>query len=265
MKRLLITSFLCALLVNHSFSQRMKLGEVLIISNSPLNSEVNGEEAGSYISKMNAAFGKSIPSGSVYLFKADRGDRKGESLLVCTLPKEKDRKALSENLFTDKIFSAENKSLKSFLVKPNAYTEYRMIGAGKFKLRPSISLLGIHYIKVKPERSADFEEFVVEKLHPTVGNVLPDMQLIYYKAVAGENTGSYITIFALESTAARHKYWPEGEPETQELKAAFRPYNDVARRLEPLLVEESYLPADSGGGAAIYESREWTDFLIISK
>jgi hypothetical protein len=91
------------------------------------------------------------------------------------------------------------------------------------------------------------------------------MQLIYYKAVAGDNSSSYITVFALESTAARHKYWPEGAPETEELKAAFRPYNEVARRLEPYLVEGSYLAADSGGGAAIYESREWTDFVIISK
>jgi hypothetical protein len=265
MKRLLIALVLCVLLADHSFSQGMKLGEVIIISNSAVSSEVNGEEAGNYVSKLNTALSKSIPGASIYLLKADRGDRKGESLLVCSLPNEKNRKDLSENPFNDKIFSMENNSLKDFLQKPNAYTAYHMIGADKFKVRPSVSLLGIHYIKVKPKRSADFEKFVIDELHPTVGNVLPDMQLIYYKAVAGDNSGSYITVFALESTAARHKYWPEGAPETEELKAAFRPYHDVARRLEPYLVEGSYLAADSGGGAAIYESREWTDFVIISK
>ncbi len=265
MKRTLLILTLFLLFVDQSFSQRMKMGEVIVISNSSVNSEVNGEQADEYVSKVNAALGKSIPESSVYLFKADRGDRKGESLLACSLPKEKNRKTLSKNVFTDKIFSSGNNSLRDFLSKPEAFTEYRLIGADKLKIRPSISLLGIHYIKVKPERSAEFEKFVVDKLHPTVGNVLPDMQLLYYKAVAGDNTGSYITVFALESTEARHKYWPEGAPETEVLKAAFRPYNDVAKSLEPYLVEESYLSPESGGGAAIYESREWTDFVITSK
>lgn len=265
MKRFHLVLIVYVMLINPSFSQRMKMGEVMVISNSSVNDEVNGEQADHFVGKVNAVLGKSIPESSVFLFQADRGDKKGESLLVCSFPKEKNRKSLSKNVFTDKIFTSGSRNLKDFLSKPDAYTEYRLIGADKLKILPSISLLGIHYIKVKPERSTEFEKFVVDKLHPTVGNILPDMQLLYYKAVAGDNTGSYITIFALESTDARHKYWPEGQPETEALKAAFRPYNDVAKGLEPYLVEGSYLLPETGGGAAIYESREWTDFVITSK
>ena len=100
----------------------------------------------------------------------------------------------------------------------------------------------------------------MEKLHPAVGQLLPDMQLLYYKAVAGENAGSYITIFAIESVAARDKYWPSGAPETELLKQAFRPLNGLAAELGSYLVEGSYLEP-KGGAAAYFESHEWTDFI----
>ena len=114
------------------------------------------------------------------------------------------------------------KSSADFLSNPNAYTEYSLIGAENFKSLPVAGILGIHYIKVKPERSAEFEKLVIEKLHPAVGQLFPDMQLLYYKAVAGDNKGEYITIFTIESTAARDKYWPSGAPETEVLKKGFR-------------------------------------------
>jgi len=164
---------------------------------------------------------KAVSQGSIYLFKADRGNRKGESLLVCSLLKAKDRKVLSKNPFADKLFSSGNNHLKDFLTKPAAYTEYRLVGAEKLTALPSAGILGIHYIKVKPDRSAEFDRFVAEKLNPTVGKILSDLQLLYYKAVDGDNVGTYITIFALASTEARDSYWPGGTSETKILKDAF--------------------------------------------
>jgi hypothetical protein len=86
------------------------------------------------------------------------------------------------------------------------------------------------------------------------------MHLMYYKAVAGDDSPSYITIFAITSAAARHKYWPEGAPETQPLKDAFKPHEALAKELATYLVDGSYLEVGKGG-AAIYESKEWTDYI----
>jgi hypothetical protein len=73
----------------------------------------------------------------------------------------------------------------------------------------------------KKEKAAEFEKFVVEKLHPAVGNVLPDMHLMYYKAVSGDNTASYITIFAISVCRCAAQVLAEGAPETKPLKDAF--------------------------------------------
>jgi hypothetical protein len=157
--------------------------------------------------------------------------------------------------------NTESKNLADFLKNPRAYTEYQLIGAENFKSLPVAGILGIHYIKVKPERSADFEKFVVDKLHPAVGKLFPDMQLLYYKAVAGDNKGDYITIFTIESVAARDKYWPAGAPETEVLKKGFLPLKGLAVQLGDYLVEGSYLKPESGGAAAYFESIKWTDFV----
>ncbi len=240
-------------------AQHMKMGEVLFISNSEVKKDAKSFQQ--FLQQVNPTLEKK--NSKAYLFQADRGDRKGESLLVCSMQKEKDRKGLSKNPFTDKVFSAGGNSLANF-INPDRYTEYHLIGGKEFPKLPAIDLLGIHYIKVKPERAAEFDQFVVEKLHPAVGHLLPDMQLLYYKATAGDNAGSYITIFAIQSTTARHRYWPEGEPETELVKEAFAPLNDLAKELSDYLVEGSYLLPESGGGAAYFESREWTDFVVIN-
>ncbi len=213
-------------------SQGMKMGEVIIASNSALKKDVKAEAFQSWFTgEIAPAWNKAKPGASMNLFRADRGDRKGEFLLVCGVTKVTDRSALPAG---------------------SPFTEKSLGVAG---------ILGIHYIKIKPERSDDFEKFVVENLHPAVGELLPDMQLLYYKAVAGENAGSYITIFTIASPAARHKYWPEGAPETEILKQAFRPLNGLALELASYLIEGSYLLPDSGGAAAYFESRQWTDFI----
>lgn len=225
----------------HKIHAQIKMGEVIFLGNVPLKKDVKPDAFQDH-------FNKHIAS-SWSLFKADRGDRKGDFLFckMATAP------ASGENPFT-------HPQLSQFLNNTNSYTRYELIGADKLPPPRTIGILGVHYIKVKPERSKDFEKFVVEKLHPAAGNLLPDMQLLYYKATAGVNTGSYITIFAIESTAARDKYWPAGAPETDVLKQAFKPLNSFAAELGTYLVEGSFLEPPNGA-AAYWESKEWTDFI----
>lgn len=243
-----------------SKAQGIQLGEEIMISTSSLKKEVKPEEFEACIKKIGPSWNKKNRA-ELQVFRADRGGRKGESLLVCSA---KDRKALGDGSpFTDKFSSSEGASCRpsEYLSNPGAFTEYRLIGAEKFKSLPITAILGIHYIKVKKERSQEFEEFVVDKLHPAVGQLFPDLQLLYYKSVAGDNTGSYITIFALKSAAARDKYWPGGK-DAEILKEAFKPLQGLAKELGPYLEEGSYLEPTTGAAAAYFESRQWTDFVI---
>jgi hypothetical protein len=240
----------------------MKLGEVVIVSTSALKKNSNAETFKSYVNNdVTQKVKKDKPSVTIHAFKADRGKRKGDLLLVFGADKPTERESFATGSpFRNEVIGASGKKPSDFLSNTHTYTEYRLIGADKFTTRPDIGILGIHYIKVKKEKAAEFEKFVVEKLHPAVGNVLPDMHLMYYKAVAGANPASYITIFAITSVDARHKYWPEGAPETKPLKDAFKPFEGLAKELGAFLVEGSYLEVGKGG-AAIFESKEWTDFI----
>lgn len=243
------------------------MGEVIVISASSLKKNVKPEAFKVFINEAMAAKSKKTkPAVSIQLFQADRGNRKGEALLAFTAKSVADREAFtSGSPFTDEVLSVSSKRCSDFLDNTHVYTEYRLIGADKFKSLPLTGILGIHYIKVKKERTVEFEKFVVEKLHPAVGHVLPDMQLLYYKATAGEQVGTYITIFAITSVAARDKYWPAGAPETKILKDAFRPHQGLGKELGNYLVEGSYLEPSSGGAAAFFESKEWTDFVDMTK
>ncbi|MBL7700361.1 MAG: DUF1080 domain-containing protein [Chitinophagaceae bacterium] len=239
-----IRTMLSLLVVMTSFQQtpaQIKMGEVIFLGKVPLKKEMKPDAFQDQFSKHIA------PSWS--LFKADRGDRKGDFLFY----KSGTESASAGNPFT-------HPRLAPFLDNNSIYTKYQLIGADKLQPPRTIGILGVHYIKVKPERSKDFEKFVAEKLHPAVGNLLPDMQLLYYKATAGENAGSYITIFAIESTAARDKYWPTGAPETDVLKQAFKPLDPLAAELGTYLVGGSFLEPPNGA-AAYWESKEWTDFI----
>lgn len=244
-------------------SQGIKMGEVIVISSSSLKKNVKPDAFKVFLKEFAAnGIKKTKADVSVQLFQADRGDRKGESLLAFSAKTVADRVAFSTGSpFTDEVLSASSKRSSDFLENTHTYTEYHLIGADKFRSLPVIDILGIHYIKVKKERAAEFEKFVVEKLHPAIGQVLPDMNLLYYKATAGDHAGTYITIFAITSVAARDKYWPAGAPETKILKDAFRPHQGLAKELADYLVEGSYLEPSSGGGAAIFESKQWTDFV----
>lgn len=180
------------------------------------------------------------PSNEWHLFRADRGSRKGQYVLART----------STPKGTENPGTAQRRS------------EYRLLSPDKVGALPDVDVLGIHYVKVRPERREGFERFVVEKIHPAVANLRPDLRILYYKSVSGPDAGNYIALFAL-TRESRDKYWPKGS-DSDELRAAFTPaVKALTKELSSYLVEGSYL-ADEKFAAAVYESREWTDFVLIS-
>ena len=170
------------------------------------------------------------------LFQADRGGRKGQYLRVST------GKAAPASA-------------------GGAATEYRLLGPGSVGPLPDVDVLGIHYLQVRPDRREAFEQFVATVLHPAVGNLRPDLRLLYYKAVSGPEAGKYITIFAL-TRESRDKYWPGGS-DSDALRAAFAPMKAHTKALLTHLVDGSAL-TDEKFAAAVYESREWSDFVLVT-
>jgi len=171
------------------------------------------------------------------VFQADRGGRKGQYLLVIT--------------------SAE----KAGSAAPGGRaSEYRLLSPETAGTLPEVDVLGIHYIKVRPDRAAAFEQFVSRTLHPAVANLRPDLRLLYYKAVAGPDAGSYIALFAL-TRESRDKYWPGGS-DSDALREAFKPVQPLTTELSTYLVEGSAL-TDPKFAAAVFESRTWTDFVLV--
>jgi hypothetical protein len=202
------------------------------------------------------------------LYNADRGKGKGEYLMVLSVDKKSNRNQSigAGSPFTDKAFAAMpglSSKPSQFLENPESYSEYELIGTDNAGPLPKVELLGFHFIKVAPDKAVSFEKFVHDKLNPKLTRLYPEMGLFYYKAVAGEDKGSYITIFAINSVAGREIFWPTGKPEQQIVKDGFGPLKDLAKELETYLVKDSYLKPESGGGAAIFESLEWTDYVVV--
>ena len=176
--------------------------------------------------------------GSVYVFQADRGARKGQYLHVLT-----------------------GKAPSPASSGSAAATQYRLLSPATVGPLPEVDVLGIHYLQVRADRAEDFEKFVGTVLHPAVGNLRPDLRLLYYKAVSGPDAGRYITIFAL-TRESRDKYWPGGS-DSDVLRAAFAPIKVHTKALLTYLVEGSAL-TDEKFAAAVYESREWSDFVLAA-
>jgi hypothetical protein len=173
-----------------------------------------------------------------HLFQADRGSRKGQYALVSTGAPEGRPPA------------------------PSSATTYQLLAPGSVGQLPDVDVLGIHYLNVKPEAREAFERFVARTLHPAVANLRPDLRLLYYKAVRGPGAGSYIALFAL-TRQSRDRYWPNGA-DSDELRATFTPVQVHTRELGAYLVEGSAL-TDPKFAAAVFESREWTDFVLMPR
>jgi hypothetical protein len=240
---------------------QVKVGQVLILSYPELKLDVDKNSFQSFVTdELIPELNKKYVGTSYHLLKADRGHNKGEFLIIRSLEKIKDRTS-SDTL---DLLRAGEEGLQVLISNPKSFSEYHLIGAEKIHKLPTSGILGLHFIKIKDERAREFENLVVNKLHPAVSQLFPEMQLLYYKCMAGQNTGSYITVFTIDSPDARHKYWPEGEPETEILKKGFKPLEALAKELGTYLVPGSYLEPETGGAAAYWESKEWTDYVHSS-
>ena len=121
-------------------------------------------------------------------------------------------------------------------------------------------MLGLHYARVRPDRRETFDRFVGEKLHPAVGNLRSDLRLLYYRPVRGEESGAYVTVFAL-TQASRDKYWPNGA-DSDVLKATFTTaITKLTTELRTYLVEGTY--ATGNLAASVFESKEWADWAFV--
>jgi hypothetical protein len=172
------------------------------------------------------------------VFQADRGSHKGQYLLV----------------------SSSAATVISTPLEGRA-SEYRLLSPETVGLLPDVDVLGIHYIKVRADRAEAFEQFVARTLHPAMANLRPDLRLLYYKAVAGPDAGSYIALFAL-TQKSRDKYWPGGS-DSDDLREALTPVQPLTKELSTYLVEGSAL-TDSRFAAAVFESKTWTDFVLVA-
>jgi len=220
----------------------MKLGEVLLFNATDLPPDADAKAFAQLLERI--APKRPEPGVAVHLFRGDRGSRKGQHALVWTVDTLKRRRE----------YPALGDAGKSNV-------EYHLVAPEHVETLPEVDVLGLHYTKVRPDRVEAFERFVSEKLHPSVGNLRPDLRILYYRAVRGADAGSYIALFAL-TRASRDKYWPGGS-DSDNLRAAFKPVQGQTKELSTFLVEGSYL-ADPKFAAAVYESREWADFVLVS-
>lgn len=174
--------------------------------------------------------------GNDYLLQADRGSRKGQFYRVWTGAANRDA------LATDRA------------------TEYHLLSPDQVGALPDVEVLGVHFIKILPDRRDAFEDFVRDTLHPAVANLRADLRLLYYKAERGAEAPGYILVFAL-TRQSRDKYWPGGS-DSDALRAAFAPVRAHTKELSTFLVPDSAL-TDETFAAAMYESREWTDLVLV--
>jgi hypothetical protein len=224
--------------------QTMKLAEALVLSVQNL---APGEDPKAFENRVlneTAPAAKSTdPGWQFHLTKKDRGPHAGQYLLAWTGTS----KSLSGGLTPIAIPAG------------NTFQVYQLVGADKLGALPEVDVLAVHFIKVRPDRISAFDKLVVDKLHPAVGNLRPDLRLLYYKPVGGSDPGSYITVFAL-TKASRDKYWPSGS-DSEDLKTAIKAAQALTEELKTYLVEGSY--ATGNLAAAVYESKDWGDWVVV--
>ena len=265
----MILVLICSVHTEKLKAQTLSLSKTIILTASPFKKSVDpGALKGFITGEVSKPWSTIYPGTELYILQADRGVGKDDLILVCTDNKgmESNKIFPGGNPFSDKVFSALGSlTLKpsSFIKDPEKFTTYRLVGSETIPSLPKIDLLGIHFIQVRDDKAEEFERFVTDKLNPQLSGLLPDMGLFYYKAVDGEDTGTYVTIFAITTVESREQFWPTGGNETEIVKKAFLPLKDLARELRDYLVEGSYLLPESGGAAAYFESLKWTDFVIM--
>ena len=258
------------LLSESAFAQRMKLGEVLVVNVPDLRPDADATAFEQHVlTRAAPAWRQAAPGMELHLARADRGRRKGQYMLVWTAATRNTWKGYASTSgaspFAQRLRAKTGdflSGLRPFIASDGQFQEYHLVLSETVGELPEVEILGIHYTKVRRDRQEAFDAFVAEKIHPAVANLRPDLRVLYYKAVRGAHEGDYLAVFAL-TAASRDKYWPGGA-DSDALRAVFSPaIRELAKELSTYLVEGSYA-ADPKLAAAVYESREWTDYVLIT-
>jgi hypothetical protein len=247
----------------------MKLGQVLVVHLPDVREGADIKAFESHLTgHVLPAWNQAAPGMTAHLVKKDRGNKQGQYMIVWTtdtIARHKQYASASgEFPFSPAVVAKAGDfrpMMAPYVNGPGRYVEYHLVAPAAVKQPfPEVDVLGLHYARVRPDRREAFDTFVGNKLHPAVGNLRPDLRLLYYRPVRGEDPGAYLTVFAL-TMASRDKYWPKGA-DSDVLKATFTPeIKALAEELRTYLVEGAY--ATGNLAAAIYESKEWADWGIV--
>jgi hypothetical protein len=250
-------------------AQTMKLGEALVFYIPEMRPGADTKAFEAHLTgHVIPAWNKATPGMVARLVKKDRGNRQGDYMIVWTtdtLARHKGYASASGDFPFSPAITAKagdfRPALAPYVNGPGRYVEYHLVApAAAGSPLPEVDVLGLHYARVRPDRREAFDKFVAARLHPAVGNLRPDLRLLYYRPVRGEEPGAYVTVFALTQTS-RDKYWPKGA-DSDVLRATFTPeIKALAEELRTYLVEGAY--ATGNLAAAIYESKEWADWGIV--
>lgn len=251
-------------------AQNIQVGDVLIVVAPNLTEVVDSNAYRAFVAdEVAPAWNDSLPGTELHLVQSDRGRRSGDYLLLWTtsrsvrasVPAPNDALPFDAELFRATGLVPADGSDPADVI--DGYTEYELVDAEPIGELPVVDVLGFHFLHVRPELEERFESFVRDTLYEALAGRTPGMELLYYRATRGIGAGSYLLLFAIETTGAREHYWPTGAPETEATKKAFEPLRPIARALSTYLVEGSYLEPDSGAAAAYIESLDWTDYVDV--
>jgi hypothetical protein len=242
----------------------MTLREVLVFHVPALKSDADMKAFEQYVlQELIPAWKTKAPDMPLHLVRADRGNRKGQYVLVWTLgvpASGATSPAASPSAKVASLMGDFQPGIGRFVDGRGAYAEYQLLSPQTAGSLPQVDVLGMHFVKVKPERRDSFEAYVRDTIHPAVANLRPDLRVLYYRSTPGD-ASNYVALFAL-TVQSRDKYWPGGS-DSDDLRAAFKPVQPLTKELATYLVEGSYL-ADPKFAAAVYESREWADFVEVA-
>jgi hypothetical protein len=250
-------------------AQTMKLGQVLVFHEPDVKADADVKAFESQVAgKIAPAWNTNAPGMTLTLVRKDRGNREGRYMMVWTTDTLTRHKGYASEggefpfrqALTTRVGDFRT-ALAPFVNGPGKYVEYHLVAPEKVPTMPEVDVLGLHYARVRPDRREAFDRFIVEKLHPAVANLRPDLRLLYYRPVRGAEPGDYVTVFAL-TKASRDKYWPKGA-DSDDVRAAFSPsVRALTDELRTYLVEGAYATGDLA--AAVFESKEWADWVLVS-
>ena len=251
-------------------AQTMRLGQVLVFHIPEIRAGADTKAFEAHLTgHVLPAWNKAAPGMTATLVRKDRGARQGQYMIVWTTDTIARHKAYA-SASGDFPFAADlvakagdfRPMIAPYVNGPGRYVQYELVAPGAAGTPlPAIDVLALHYARVRPDRREAFDRFVREKLHPAVGNLRPDLRLLYYRPVRGAEAGAYVTVFAL-TQASRDKYWPKGA-DSDVLKATFTPaITGLTTELQTYLVEGTY--ATGNLAAAVFESKEWADWVFVA-